>query len=294
MKNKINIFLSSILICGFLASCNENDDLTGKSLLDYSPATVTLSSNSPTTFIESAIDEDDPSTYEIVITANISSPQPVNAVIEIVQTGGSADSNDFEAGTITIQAGDLTGSSSISILQTGDIEGAETLELTGKAVSNFIVSPFKYSGTIEGDYINNQLDLTLSWDGSAESGDLSITSFCDMDFDLILYDSAFNYLRYVLGTSACPEHDLLGDLADGTYYLVTDLWENPYSGLGLTDEVPLTLTWSQEHFPETVGSISTSSYNLSSADTKNSDAGLGGMIVVLEVTNGYEYTLYPY
>ena len=287
--------LSTLAVAALLStSCSEDTDNTGDSNINFSPATVTLSSPSPNVFDESAIDADVPSTYQILIEATLDAPQPVNAVIDIVQTGGSADSNDFETGTITILAGDLTGSTSINILQTGDIEGTETLQLTGKSVSNFNVSPFTYSGTIEGDYINNQLDLTLSWDGSAVSGDLSITSFCDMDFDLILYDSAFDYVGYVLGSTACPEHDLLGGLADGTYYLVTDLWANPYSGIGLTDEVPLTLTWSQEYFPEIAGSISSSSYNLSSPDTASSGAGLGGMIVVLEVANGYEYTLSPF
>lgn len=292
MKNKINILLSSILAFGLLISCNEDDDATGASALDYSPATVTLSSSSPTSFSESDIDEDNASTYEIVITASVSEPQVVNAVINIVQSGGTATSDDYEAGTITIKAGDLTGSTTINILKTGDIEGMETLELTGTSPSNFNVSPFTFSATIEDDYVNDLLDLTLSWDGSAEDGDLKLESFCDVDFDLILYDSAFSSLGYVLGSSACPEHDTLSGLADGTYYLVADLWSNPYSGLGLTDTLPLTLTWSQEHF-ETSGSISSENYNLSSVGSDAGD-GLGGLIVVLEVSNGYEYTLSPF
>lgn len=288
MKNKINILLSSLLICGLMTSCNEEDDLTGESLLDYTPSTVTLSSSSPTTFSESAIDEDDASTYEIVITASIPAPQPVNAVIEIYQSGGTASSDDFESTTITILAGDTSASGSVNILQTGGIEGTETLQLTGKAVSNFNVAPYTFNATISDDYINDNLDLTLSWDGSAEDGDITIASFCDIDFDLLLYDSAFGFVGYVLGSADCPEEGPISGLADGTYYLVTDLYANPFSGLGFTDTLPLTLSWNQQYF-DTSGSISSDAFTLSSVP-----AGPGGLIVVLEVSNGYEYTLSPF
>lgn len=288
MKNNINYILASFVLLGLLTSCND-DDLTGEALLkDYSPSTVTLSSSSPTVFNESAINEDDPSTYQIEVTASIPSPQPINAVINLYQSGGTADASDFELHSITIPAGDTSASATVDIMQTGDIEGTETLEIQGKAVSNFNVAPFTLSVTIEDDYINNNLDLVLSWDGSAEDGDLTIASFCDIDFDLLLFDSAFAFVGYVLGSAACPEEGSLSGLADGVYYLVSDLYSNPYSGLGLQDTLPLTLSWSQEYFDETSGSISTDQYTLSSAD------GLGGLIVVLEVSNGYEYSLSPF
>lgn len=301
MKSKIyNIglfFLASIVS---LTSCKD-DDANEVDLVTYNPVTVTLSADSNNfTVLEDQLSSTN-NTY--TITASISEPQLLDYYITLEQTGGTATEGvDFEfEDHITISHGQTSGSATVTILQSGDIEESdETFSIEARSATNTInLSTFSFNGTIStnggaNDYINDQLDLTLSWDGSAESGDLSITSFCAMDFDLILYDSAFNYLGYVLGSTACPEHDLLGGLADGTYYLVTDLYENPYSDIGLTDEVPLTLTWSQEYFPETVGSISTSSYSLSSADSVNSGAGLGGMIVVLEVANGYEYTLYPY
>ncbi|MCB4799236.1 hypothetical protein [Neotamlana laminarinivorans] len=292
MKNIFKNIGLTLLTFTLITSCNE-DDNTGESLVDYSPATVTLSSSSPTTFSESAIDEDDASTYTVEITATLPSAQPATAVIDLVQTGGTADSSDFSAGTITIPAGSLTGSATVEILQTGDIEGTETLEISGSSRANFIVSPFTYTISIEDDYINDGLELTLSWDGSAEDedGNVAINSFCELDFDIILYDEAFNYLGYVLGTSNCPENDILSGLPDGTYYLVSDLWSNPYSSYGFTDTIPLTLTWSQEYFDDTAGSISTTAYNLSSEGSDTGANGLGGLIVVLEVSNGYEYTL---
>ncbi|MEP3837979.1 MAG: hypothetical protein ABJM36_10035 [Algibacter sp.] len=288
MKNIINKIGVFTLACFAFTSCETEDDNTGASLLDYSPATITLSSSSPTTFDESAIDADVASTYQIEVTATLASSQPVDAVIDLVQTGGSASASDFSAHTITIPAGSLTASATVDILQTGDIEGSETLEISGKSRANFNVSPFTFNATIENDYINDHLDLTLSWDGSAEDGDLSIMSFCDMDFDLVLYDESFTALGYVLGSSACPEEDYLNGLSDGTYYLVSELYANPYSDLGFTDVVPLTLSWSQEHF-DTSGSLSSDTTTLSTAAGDQ-----GALIVVLEVTNGYNYTLSPF
>ena len=110
----------------------------------------------------------------------------------------------------------------------------------------------------------------------------------DFDFDLILYDDEFVYMGYVAGTSSCPETAGLSGLPDGTYYLVSDLWDNPLSGLGFTDTIPLSLSWSQDYFPATAGTITSDAYTLS--DT----SGLGGLIVVLEVANGYEFTLSPF
>lgn len=287
MKNILNKIGVFTLACLAFTSCDSEDDNTGDSLINYSPATVTLSSSSPTMFDESAIDADDASTFQIEVTATLTEAQPVDAVIDLVQVGGSASSSDYEAHTITIPAGSLMGSATVDIMQTGDIEGDETLQITGKSRANFNVSPFTFNATIGNDYINDHLDLVLSWEGTAVLGDLSLISYCDLDFDLILYDATFTQLGYVLGSSACPEEDYLNGLPDGTYYLVTDLYSNPYFEIGFTDIIPLTLSWSQEYF-ETSGSLSTEAYTLSSED------GLGGLIVVLEVTNGYEYTLSPF
>lgn len=298
MKSYIyNIGLFFLVSIVSLVSCKD-DDTNEVNLITYNPVTVTFIADSNNfTVLEDQLSSTN-NTY--TITASIPEPQLLDYYITLEQTAGTATEGiDFEFDDhILISHGQTSGSATVTILQSGDIEESdETFSIEARSATNTIkLSDFSFNGTIStnngaNDYINNQLDITLSWDGSAESGDLSITSFCDMDFDLILYDSAFNYVGYVLGSTACPEHDLLGGLADGTYYLVSDLWANPYSGLGLTDEVPLTLTWSQEYFPETAGSISSSSYNLSSPDTVNSSAGLGGMIVVLEVANGYEYTL---
>ncbi|WP_396603126.1 hypothetical protein [Algibacter sp. R77976] len=296
MKNIINKIGVFALACLAFTSCESEDDNTGDSLINYSPATVTLSSSSPTMFDESAIDADDASTFQIEVTATLSAAQPTDAVIDLIQSGGSASSSDFEAHTITIPAGSTTGSATVDILQTGDIEGSETLQITGESRANFNVSPFTFSATIDNDYINDHLDLVLSWDGSAVNDDVTISSFCEMDYDLVLLAEDFSPLAYIAGTASCPEEDYISGLADGTYYIASDLYSNPYSGLGYTDVIPVTISYSQEHF-DVSGSFSSSEesqQNLSSPDSGavgGFGEGLGAVVIKLVVTNGYEYTL---
>ena len=89
--NKIFKNIGLLALTGMLfTACNE-DDNTGHSMVDYSPATVTLSSLSPTMIDESAIDTDDASTFQIAVQATLSEPQPIDAIIDLMQTGGNAD-----------------------------------------------------------------------------------------------------------------------------------------------------------------------------------------------------------
>jgi len=292
MKNKINNFLSYILICGLLASCND-DDNTGHSIINYSPVTVTLSSPSPDTFDESAIDPDNPSTYQITIEATIEAPQPVDAIIDVTQVGGTANASDFEInGAIRIAAGQTSGSATVDILKTGDIEGDETLFIgASTSRANFDVIPFSHSVNITNDHINDTLDLTMDWAGSynysAAGGALDVTvDYCAADFDLILYTDVGGYVGYVLGTASCPEEGSLSGLADGSYFLVVDLYDNPFSTLNTGQPLPITLNISQEYFPETETTIIHNGY------TTDSSSGLQA-IATLDVVGGYNYTVTP-
>ncbi len=285
MKNILKNISLFIVAFAVLNSCEDSDDNTGESLIDYSSVAITVvASDNDVIIMEAGLSDD--AVY--TVTASITESVPVELVIDLVQTGGNAGSDDFELSTITIPAGALTGSGSITIFSSGDVEGDETLSVGAVSRANGNVAAFTFNANITDDYINDVLDLTLAWDGTASSGDVTIDSFCDIDFDLILYDSAFNSMGYIAGTSACPETGGLGGLPDGTYYLVTDLWSNPFSGLGFTDTIPVSISWSQDYFPDTAGTITSDAYTL--ADT----SGLGGLIVVLEVANGYEFTLSPF
>ena len=64
--------LSILTVVALLATgCSKKDENTGASNIDYNPATVTLSSLSPNVFDESAIDTDNPATYQITIKATL-------------------------------------------------------------------------------------------------------------------------------------------------------------------------------------------------------------------------------
>ena len=292
MKKLIKTLSVLAVLALITASCNKKDDHTGDSNIDYSKATVTLSSVSPTEFNESTIDSDDPTTYQITIVATLDSPQPVDAVIDLAQVGGSAGASDFNIdGGIRIKAGQTSASATVDILKTGDIEGEETLYIGGTSKANFNITPFSHSVTITNDHINNVLDITMDWAGSytydAVGGSAEVTiDYCAVDFDLILYTAAGVYVDYVLGTADCPEEDQLSGLADGSYFLVADLYSNPFSGLTTGQPMPITLIVSQEHFPDTGKVIVFNGY------TTDSSSGLQA-IATLDVVGGYNYTVTP-
>ena len=276
--------LSSVLF----TACDE-DDYTGNSVINYTPATVTLSTASATSFSEAAIDADDATTYTATITANVSEPQPVQVVLDLVQTGGSANSSDFAAGTITIPAGGTSASATVEIMKTGDIEGDETLMIGAVARNNANVAPFEYMVTITDDYINDVLDVELTWEGSVDFEDDYTTAtydLCAIDFDLLIYTAAgADTGLYDAATGACPEHVDLSQLPDGDYILVASLYANDYSTLGLGETVPLVMNYSQEYF-DTEGSISLANYT--------TDMASGDTPVANVTKSGYNYTVTPW
>lgn len=290
MKNIINKIGVFALSCLAFTSC-DSDDNTGDSILNYSPATVTLSSSSPTTFAESGINTDVASTYQIEITATLAEAQPVDAVIDLVQSGGSADAGDFEAHTITIPAGSLTSSATVDILQTGEIEGTETLEITGKSRANFDIAPYTFSATISDDYVTDFLDIELNWDGEVTIDEDNVTAtynLCAMDFDILIYDASFADTGiYDAATGACPEHVSFGSgMPDGDYIIVVDLYGNDLSGLELGETVAVNLNYSQDNFDNSGTITNTSDYTTDSA---------GGTIAIATVTkSGYNYTVAPF
>ena len=291
MKNILKTMGLVALSGIFFTACNE-DDNTGESVIDYTPATITLASTSPTMIDESGIDGTDASTYQIEVVATLAEPQPVNAVIDLVQVGGSADSADFEGHTITIPAGSTTGSATVDILQTGDIEGDETLVIGGSSRANFNIASFEHTVTITNDYINTFIDLELDWEGEVtiEEEDVSSTTveLCAIDFDVVLFDaSTFANLGYLMATASCPESDSYS-FGDGEYLLIAELYDNPHAGFGDTSDVPLTLNFNHEYFDNSGSIVVTGAFNLSATTGQ-------APIAYLTVSNGgqtYEVTAY--
>ena len=289
MKNKISRTALVIYAIILATACSKDDNATDYTTNKFTRTNVTLSSTSPTEFDESAINSNLASTYQITVEAKLDSPQPTEAVIDLVQVDGTADANDFEAGTIHIPAGQTSGSATVNILQTGDVEGDETLFIGATSRANFNVNPFSHIVTITNDHINDVLDLTMDWSGSytytAVGGSAEVKiDYCAADFDLLLFNSDGTFDSYVLGTASCPEEGTLNGLADGSYFLVVDLWGNPFSGLNTGQPLPITLNVSQEYFPNTKTEIIFNGY------TTDSSGGLQA-IATLEVVGGYNYTI---
>jgi hypothetical protein len=107
--------------------------------------------------------------------------------------------------------------------------------------------------------------------------------FCDIDIDVLLYTDTGVLVQYLGATGACTETGSISGLADGDYYIVLDLFANPLATFGLTDALPVTITYNQEHFIS--GSFVYNSLNLSSPLVKVPAA-------ILKVS-GYNYTVTP-
>ncbi|MDY0780083.1 hypothetical protein [Tenacibaculum sp. IB213877] len=287
MKNILKTFGLFAIASLVFTSCDDEDN-TGASMIDFTPVTVQFTTASSSyTFSESDINPDDEATNTIEVTATIPEPQPVNAVLDVVIKSGNGEASDFQAEPVTIPAGATSVTSKITILQTGDIEGNENLVLGFKSRGNFY-SDFTIPVTIEDDYINEILDVTVDWSGSytIDQGSAQTTiDYCGIDFDLILLDESMNLVDYTAATASCPEHGTISGLADGTYYLLVDLYENPFAGIGANQDLPLNITYSQEYF------IGESSFTYNGFTTEDTSGQV--LIAEINVVNGYQYTVTP-
>jgi hypothetical protein len=257
---------------------------------------VTVTSSSPTEFLELAIDSDVPSTYQAVITASIPATSYAEAVIDLSFAGTAVMGVDYEVSTdmIIIPAGATSASATIEILSTGDIEmDDETIIVTAAPRTNFTITPFSETLTIlgNGDYINDVLNLEFDWEGEVEFEDdfsSGVYNFCGMDFDFIVYDASFNDIGNTdAQTGACPEHlDIDGEWADGEYIITAYLWANPYAALSLGAGVPISVNFDQEFF-STSGTVVVEEFT--------TDTPANTEFAVARVTkNGTQYTVTPY
>lgn len=293
MKNKLKSIFLLALSAGVLATSCSEDDHTGASMINYTSPTVTLSTASTNVVVdESMIDPD--LGYEIEVTASIPEPVFVDLHIPLVQTGGTADSSDFSAGTIVITSGHTSAATNIVIYNTCDtgVEGNETLTVSfADNIANAKMTPFSMDISIENDWVNDVIEFEFDW-----SGELTYTAgvpaevtidFCDADIDFALADNGGNVLGYIAASASCPEEGGFSGLPDGTYFILAEVYDNPFSGLGLTDAMPITTTYSQCGF-DTAGSFVNSVLNT---------ATISGDVIPLatvEISGGYNYTVTPW
>lgn len=288
MKKLIKYAYLTLITGALLTSCSEEDH-TGASEMSYSSTAITLTSaQAAYTIDESLIDEDTPSTFTITINASIAQPQPVDATVSFVQSDGTADSSDYSVGEIKIPAGTTSGSTKVEINRTGDIEGTENFSLSAKAGSNFtLASSFNLAVTIENDHVNDILETATTWSGETSfddaSGAVVTLDFCNIDLDVLLFTDAGDFVKYLGATGACTETGSISGLPDGDYFIVLDLYDNPYSSFGVTEALPVTVSYSQDNFA--------SDSFIYDGLTVSSPEGLTAVAVI--TISGYNYTVTP-
>lgn len=172
----------------------------------------------------------------------------------------------------------------ISLLNDLEIESTENLKL--KVVSNRTLL-----GTV-GDLvfdinIENSSDLVidLNWAGSFDDGGTMVDN-CDLDMDLELLDSNFDYIDY--SYNDCPEQLTLStSMPDGTYYLDVSLWTT--SGYFQPINIPASVTFNKPGIPllETEDISSYFPMDQGGLDDGNSNA-----IITFEITKvGHNFTI---
>ena len=273
-----------------LTSCTD-EDYTGASKIKYSDVAVAItlkSTQTSYTINESLIDEDTPSTYTIEINASIAQAQPVDAIVSFVQSDGTADSSDYTVGEIKIPAGETSASTNVEVNKTGEVEGTETFNLSAKTDDgNFtLANSFNLPVTIENDYINHVLEFSTTWSGETSSevapGVVFTLDHCNIDIDVVLYSSTGEPVSSLGATDNCTEEGSISGLPDGDYYIVLDVFNNDYITTGISEVVPVTISYSQDYFSS--GSFV---YNGLTIASQTGEIG----VAILTIKDGYNYTV---
>lgn len=293
MKNINKLFFLLALSAGVITTSCSEDDNTGGSLINYTSPNVTITTESNNVVVdESAIDPEEG--YTIVVSASIQEPVKANIYIPLVQTGGTAGSDDYSIGDdIEIKAGTTSGSTTITIWQDCEsgVEGDETLTISYVGpTTNANVSPFSMNISIENDFVNDVIDFTFDWSGeftytSPTPSEVTI-DFCEADLDFVLADVDGNTLGYIAGTASCPEAGGFSGLPDGTYIILAEVYSSPFNAAALNETMPITVSYDQCGFGG--GSFVN--------EVLNTDTLAGDVIPIatVEVTGGYNYTVTPW
>lgn len=209
--------LSAIII-----SCEE-DDQTGDSQMTPSSPTISivLDGGSSTTLIE------DDSVHGYTVT--LSETQIVDVKLHVSQVGGTASGDDYEmTGLITIPAGYLSATGSITILSDDLIEDTETLQIQIGSVTtaNAALTPITTDFTIL-NYTDGDLVIDMSWAMSIVTDDageeIGATDFADMR--LLISSTPDNAGDIGEADGGSFETAILDrDTPDGEYYIVADFY----------------------------------------------------------------------
>ena len=282
-KHILYIFLISLTF----TSCDDNED-SSLAIQSYSPITIDISiSDNNVTIDESAISG---SSVAYTVTATLPEAQALDYVINFEQNGGTSDADDFTTHNIIIRAGDVSGTSDIEILKNGTVEGNETLSIKAVTFDEIakLSGDVEFKASIENDFIDNTLLFSTTWSGDytfQAAGPTDVTvDFCNMDLDVLLYTIGGDFVGYLGATGSCVETDSTPQgLPDGEYFVVVDVYANPLLDFGLTEAVPLTVTYSQSNSDS--GTFTSNLFNLA---TPTGEVGIATF-----TKSGYNFTVTP-
>lgn len=251
MKYITKIFFL-VLIIGFV-SC-ETDKYTGYSTVKFTPPTATYAitgGSNTITVDETATSPADGQVF--TVTATLSEAVPFDTFIDITQTGGTATAADFSTTRIFVPKLMTTGTGTITINRTGDLEGDETLELSTNTDSPNVNGSDTFTFNIVNDYVNDDLIINVAWCGDFDfdlGAEGHLTGNFDLiDIDALVFDSTFNLVsNFTAATGACPENLHFGGMPDGLYYVIIDVYDNPLASFALGETIPLNASYSQEYF----------------------------------------------
>ncbi len=232
---------AAVILLGF-SQCKDED------FTDYSNLTAT----NPTASVEwtapaSTTERDDVFPFTITL----SEPQVVDVRVNVsvVEGGTATEGEDFDIDhLVIIPAGTTMGSGALTTYNDLVVEGSETftIQIGDERTSNVNLTTTTYDVTLN-NFVSNTAVAIYDWSGTAMVDGVERV-FCDeVDIDVLIYDEAMmDSGNYDAATGDCPEDMSFGTTwADGTYYLVLNLWSNgivPTDGSTVTFPMTVYLT----------------------------------------------------
>lgn len=249
MKNKFikYKFISFALLLGAFASCNLDDSGDTAGRRDKSKVTATQTTYS--------VNEGD--TFTVTLNVDKAYNLPMEYKLALVGGTGSnadftadADESGYEWGAqpgykIIVPAYATTFSFDVTPIFDLLPEGTETLQLRLSSAGNgngLVASGSDLINVTVANTTSNDFASEFHWEGSYIGLDDKEHDLCGYDFDLEIYDDAFNVIAD--SYSDCPEAITVDNadpsFPDGTYYVVPSFWTNAGAATTGTANAPKT------------------------------------------------------
>jgi len=232
---KINNYIGLLFLVIFAFSCSED-----------SPELSTITSTAPVQFNGINDNYTISEGEELVLDYSLGDNQIFDLTVEYDLGGTASEGDDYDvsAHSSDIAALEKAGSLTLASYEDFDTEGDETVTITftGSRGDGSIIS--KTTTVTIKDVINQGLVMIFDWDVPFTFAGSNYTTCPYIDLDVYVLDSDGNDLGiYGAATGACPETLIFNaDMADGTYYLASNMWENGLAGLSLNLDMPITMT----------------------------------------------------